>query len=126
VAVTHYPIFTGFLLGAAVVLTILCSLGLLVMRDAYQRIHFTSPIVTLSMLFVAVAVFIEESDSQARIKVVVIYVLMLVMNSVLSHATARAIRIREQGYWPPRPPEQIPVLNDKGIAGMPPYDGEAK
>lgn len=115
---THHPLITGTLLGIAVGLAIVCSIGLLVMRDAYQRIHFSSPIVTLSMLLICVAVFVEESDSQARIKAVLIYVLMLVMNSVLSHATARAIRIRQTGYWEPAANEQIPIVENQGIAGQ--------
>jgi monovalent cation/proton antiporter MnhG/PhaG subunit len=122
---TNHLLITSILLGIAVGLAIVCSIGLLVMRDPYQRIHFSSPIVTLSMLLICVAVFIEESDSQARIKVVLIYVLMLVMNSVLSHATARAIRIRQTGHWEPSASEQIPIVEDKGIAGAGTPAGDA-
>lgn len=116
---THHPLITGTLLALAVALAIVCSIGLLVMRDAYQRIHFSSPIVTLSMLFICVAIFIEDSDSQARLKAVLIYVLLLVMNSVLSHATARAIRIRQTGHWEPAAAENIPIAENKGIAAAP-------
>jgi monovalent cation/proton antiporter MnhG/PhaG subunit len=122
---THHPLITGSLLGIAVALAIVCSIGLLAMRDPYQRIHFTSPIVTLTMLLIGVAVFIEEPDSQARIKVVFIYLLMLVMNSVLSHATARAIRIRQLGRWPVTPDEQVPLVENKGIAGQSPLAEES-
>jgi multisubunit Na+/H+ antiporter MnhG subunit len=94
-----------------------------VMRDAYQRLHFSAPVVIISMLLIVIAVFVEESDRQARIKVTLIFVLMLVMNSVLSHATARAIRIRQMGRWNPSAEEQIPVLEDKELAGTGPYTG---
>jgi monovalent cation/proton antiporter MnhG/PhaG subunit len=122
--VTHHPIITGSLLGMAVALTILCCLGLMLMRDAYQRVHYSAPVVTISMLLVAIAVFIEESDSQARIKVTLIFVMMLVMNSILSHATARAIRIRQVGQLDPKGEEKIPVLENKGIAGEGAYAGK--
>jgi monovalent cation/proton antiporter MnhG/PhaG subunit len=120
---TSHPIITGSLLGAAVALTIVCSIGLLVMRDAYQRLQFCSPVVSVSMFLIVIAVFIEESDSQARFKVVLIYVLSLVVNSILSHATARAIRIRQEGQWSPTKEEEIPVVEDKGIAGTGNYSG---
>jgi monovalent cation/proton antiporter MnhG/PhaG subunit len=121
---THHPIITGTLLGIAVALAIVCSIGLLVMRDAYQRIHFSSPVVTLSMLLIVIAVFVEESDPQARIKAVFIFILMLVMNSILSHATARAIRIRQVGQLEPQEEEKIPVVENKGIAGSGHYAGD--
>ncbi len=114
---THHPIITGTLLAAAVALAIVCSIGLLVMRDAYQRLHFSAPVVTLSMLLIAIAVFIEEPDSQARTKVGLIFVLMLVMNSILNHATARAIRIRQAGRWEVQEKEQVPMVENNGIAG---------
>jgi monovalent cation/proton antiporter MnhG/PhaG subunit len=122
---THHPLITGLLLGAAVALAIVCSIGLLVMRDAYQRLHFSAPVVTLSMLLICIAVFIEERDSQARIKVVLIYVLMLVMNSVLSHATGRAIRIRRTGHWDARQKAGVLLLNDASKADpQPPREKE--
>lgn len=121
---THHPIITGLLLGVAVALAIMCSIGLLVMRDAYQRLHFSAPVVTISMLLIVIAVFVEENDSQARIKSVLIFVLMLVMNSIVSHATGRAIRIRQLGQLAAKEEEKIPVVNDKGIAGAGPYAGD--
>ena len=84
---THHPIITGTLLAVAVALAMVCSIGVMVMRDAYQRLQFSAPVVAVSMLLIAIAVFIEEPDSQARIKVVLIYVSLLVTNSTLNHAT---------------------------------------
>ena len=120
----HHPIISGTLLGLAVALAIVCSLGLLVMQDAHQRNQYSAPVVTLSMLFITIAVFLEESDSQARFKVVLIFVLLLTMNSILSHATGRAIRIRQMGHWEPDEKEQIPIVEDKGIAGAAPFAGD--
>lgn len=116
----NHPLIVGWLLGAAVALAIACSIGLLVMRDAYQRLHFSAPVVTLSMLLVTVAVFVDEADSQARWKASLIFILMLVMNSILTHATGRAIRIRETGQLAPRPQERIPIVHDQGVAGEKP------
>jgi monovalent cation/proton antiporter MnhG/PhaG subunit len=98
-----HPILTSLLLGLAVALALICSIGIAVVRDTYQRIHFSAPIVAISMPLISVAVFLEEPDSQARIKAVAITVLLIVMNAVLGHATARAIYIRETGRWPDKP-----------------------
>ncbi|MGA2232250.1 MAG: monovalent cation/H(+) antiporter subunit G [Tepidisphaeraceae bacterium] len=121
---THHPVITGSLLGVAVALAVICSIGLLVMRDAYQRLHFSAPVVTISMLLIVIAVFLEEPDAQARIKVVLIFVFMTAMNSVLCHATARAIRIRQVGGLAPLEREQIPVVPAKGIAGAGKFAGD--
>jgi multisubunit Na+/H+ antiporter MnhG subunit len=121
---THHPVVTGILLGIAVGLAIVCSIGVLVMRDAYQRIHFSFPVVTICIFLIAVAVFVEERDSQARIKIVMIFALMMTTNSILSHATARAIRIRSLGRWEPAAEEGIPVRRGKGVAGEQPWAGD--
>ncbi|HTW95720.1 MAG TPA: monovalent cation/H(+) antiporter subunit G [Tepidisphaeraceae bacterium] len=121
---TFHPIITGILLGVAVGLTLICSIGVLVMRDAYQRLHFSAPVVTISMPLIVIAIFLESDDPQARIKGCLIFVLLLVMNSILTHATARAFRIREMGRFDPTPQEKIPVVENRGIAGVAPFGGK--
>ncbi|HSU68706.1 MAG TPA: monovalent cation/H(+) antiporter subunit G [Tepidisphaeraceae bacterium] len=113
----HHPIVVGVLAGVAVLLAIVCAVGVVVMRDPYQRLHFPSVVVTFSTLLIAIAVWIEEKDPQARIKVTLIGLLLFVMNSVLTAATAKSIRIRQKGHWEPHPDEQIPVAGRKEVAG---------
>ncbi len=113
----HHPIITGLLLGVAVALALVCSIGVLVMRDAFQRMHFCSPVVCISSFLIAAAVWVEDDDPQSRIKSLLIAVLLLVMNSLLTHATAKAVRIHGRGHWPPRPEEQIPIVGRDEIAG---------
>ncbi len=105
-----HPIATGILLSVAVALAILCALGVAVMRDPFQRLHFSAPVVSLSVGLIAVAVWLEESDSQARIKVVLTALVLFLMNAILTHATAKAVRIRQAGHWAPRPEDHIPVV----------------
>ncbi len=114
---THHPIATGILLGLAVGLAIVCSFGMAIMRDAFQRLHFSASIVSFSSLFIVAAVFLEESQAQARLKVVLIAVLLFCLNAVLTHATAKAIRVRKAGHWEVRPEEHIP-LEGKEKAGQ--------
>jgi multisubunit Na+/H+ antiporter MnhG subunit len=115
---TACSIATGILLGAAVVLAILCAVGVLVMRDPLQRLQFSAAVVGLSAGLIAVAVWLEESDAQARIKVLLIWAVLFVMNSILTHATARAFRIRRVGRWRPQPEEGIPVIGRNAAAGQ--------
>ncbi len=120
----QHPIITPILLGLAVALAIVCSIGLGVMRDVYQRLHFSAPVVSISMVLIAIAVWIEDSDPQPRIKVLLIGAVLFVMNSILTHATARAARIYQAGHWPPTPDEKIVVVNRHHFAGKVP--GEQK
>lgn len=121
-APTQHPLITGILLALAVILCILCCLGLVVMRDSYQRLHFSSPVTALAAWLIAAAVWVESPAWQARIKAVLIAFILLAMNSILSHATAKAIRIRQVRHWEPTQDEKIPVVKDKGIAASPAYD----
>jgi monovalent cation/proton antiporter MnhG/PhaG subunit len=117
VALIHHPYITGTLLAIAVGLAIVCSIGVMVMRDPFQRMHFTSPVTTWSVFLIIVAVWVEATDWQARIKVLIIGLILLVMNAILTHSSARAIRIQQVGHYEPRPEEKIPIVEDHGIAG---------
>ena len=113
---THHPYITGSLLGVAVLLAFLCSIGLLVMRDAFQRMQFATPIVTISILLITIGIWIEDGEWQARIKSALIALILFLMNAVLSHATTRAIRIREVGRLEISAEEAIPTVDENGKA----------
>ena len=112
-----HAIVIGVLLGLAVLLTILSALGLAVMRDAYQRLHYSAVIVSWAAIFITAAVWIDEKDAQAQIKAILIGLLLFTMNSVLTSATAQAIRVREQGHWEVRPEDGIEVVGRRQVAG---------
>jgi monovalent cation/proton antiporter MnhG/PhaG subunit len=76
-----------------------CAVGVLVMRNAYDRLHYTAPASTLGPLAFAAAIVLRESFSQAGIKALLVAVALLITNPLLTHATARAARIREHGRW---------------------------
>ena len=79
-------------------------------RDALDRLHFTAPAGVVAPVGVAAAVLVEEPLSSAGLKAVLVAVLLIVTTPVLSHATARAARIREHGRWRVLPHE----LEDSG------------
>jgi multisubunit Na+/H+ antiporter MnhG subunit len=91
------------LLGLAVMVTAAASIGVLVMRDAFQKIHYVTPVSVVAPVLVALAVLVRSGLSN-RSAVAWLTVLLLVLASpVLSHATIRAARIRIQGDWRGRP-----------------------
>ncbi|TMA22280.1 MAG: monovalent cation/H(+) antiporter subunit G [Deltaproteobacteria bacterium] len=98
------------LLALAVGIALLSSIGIAVMRDPYQRIHFITPPASLSGICVVLALFLGEKQKQAGGKAVLIVFLLYFMNSVVSHATARAHFVREKGAWPP--PEPIEIVKE--------------
>jgi len=82
------------LLALGVGVTLLSCLGVLVMRDAYDRLHYTAPAGVLAPPAIAAAVVLEERLSAAGIKAVLVALVLVATNPVLGHATARAARIR--------------------------------
>lgn len=81
--------------------------ALLLFKDVFQRLHYLSLVTTVSMLGLLIAVVVKEGAGQAAIKVILTYIVLLLINAVLSHATARAARVRKFGQWTPTPEEKI-------------------
>ena len=97
------------LLAVGVGVELLCCVGILAMRDAYDRLHFTGPASTLGPIAIAGAILVEESFSAAGFKALLVAVVLLVTNPLVVHATARAGRVRELGGWGVRPEEELEV-----------------
>ena len=95
------------LLAVGVVAFAFTSLGLLLSRDTYDQIHYLAPGSLIGSIAIAAAVLVHEGFSQAGVKSILIAILLLVSNPVLSHATARAARIRRKQQLPPKPGEKI-------------------
>jgi monovalent cation/proton antiporter MnhG/PhaG subunit len=87
------------LLALGIAVTWLSCLGVLLMRDPYDRLHYTAPAAALAPVLIAAAVVVEQGLSAAGIKAVLIALVLVGTNPVLGHATARAARIREHGQW---------------------------
>lgn len=91
------------LLYAAVGIALFSTVGILIMKDVNDKLHYLAPPATVSVLLIAGAIAIEEGWSQATGKAIFCAVALALMNPVLTHATARAARIRELGHWNSRP-----------------------
>jgi monovalent cation/proton antiporter MnhG/PhaG subunit len=87
------------LLAIGVISILISSVAMLVMKDLYERLHYLFPPATLSVICFTAAVLIDKHFSQAGLKALLIMFLLLSTNAVLTHATARAARIRQFGRW---------------------------
>lgn len=90
------------LLFAGIAVLLLCALGVLVMGSAYDRLHYASA-AGWGAALIAVAIVVRESLSLIGDKALLSAAILVVCGPVLSHATARAGRIRERGAWNPAP-----------------------
>ena len=90
-------VLVGVLLAAAVAVQWLCCLGVLRMRGAYNRLHFLGPASLLGPGLIAGAVLVDGASAEGSVKAVLLAVILLTMGPVVSHALARAARVRETG-----------------------------
>ena len=89
------------LLGLAVLIVAGASLGVLLMRDAYQKLHFVTPAALVAPVLVALAVLVQMGLQENSGETCLALFFMAIAGPYLSHATMRAIRVREKGDWRP-------------------------
>ena len=87
------------LLALAVLTVAGAALGVAVMPDAYARLHYVTPAVVVAPVLVTLAIFVQEGLDENTGETVVALVFMLIAAPYLSHATIRAMRVRERGDW---------------------------
>jgi monovalent cation/proton antiporter MnhG/PhaG subunit len=105
------------LLSLAVVLTLLSVLAMLRMRDPFQRMHYLSSPASLGAGFIALAIWIQQGLKPESFKAGIVVLLLMAMNSVVSHAAGRGFRVADVKEWNPEPGEEVPVQpTDRFIA----------
>ena len=97
------------LIAAAVLVTLLSVVGMLRMRDPYQRMHYIAPPASLSAIFITTAIFLQQGLKPESFKALVTSLVLIGMNTVVTHASARAFRIGEVKKWHPKPGEEVPI-----------------
>ncbi len=114
----HFPVLARILVGVASAVVIACSLGIALMKDALGRLHFPAVVTSVCVGLITAAVWLDDSSWQPRIKMSLIAVILFFMNSILSHATARAIRVLENGQFEPRSDERIMHMTKQNPTGV--------
>jgi multisubunit Na+/H+ antiporter MnhG subunit len=86
------------LLIAGGVLELIAVLGLCLMRNVYDRLHYVG-LAGFGGFLVAVAVLVRESFSLIGDKALLVGVVLVLAGPVLVQSTARSLLIRELGDW---------------------------
>lgn len=95
------------LLGLVVLSCWLGVIGMVRMREPMQALHYLTLPATVGVAALTVAVFVDTGLSSISFKTLLIAFILLAINSVVTHATARAFRTRELGHWEPRDGDPI-------------------
>jgi multisubunit Na+/H+ antiporter MnhG subunit len=86
------------LLIAGTALELLAVLGLIVMRDVFDRLHYVG-LAGYGALLIGISILVRESFSLIGDKALLTGVLIVAFGPVMVHATARSFRVRLRGEW---------------------------
>jgi multisubunit Na+/H+ antiporter MnhG subunit len=96
--VSWRSVVTTVLLVAGCSLEVLAVLGLVVMRDVYDRLHYVG-LAGYGALLIAGAIVVRESFSLIGDKALATGAVLVLLGAVLVHGTARSLRVRQHGDW---------------------------
>ncbi len=97
------------LLALAVVIVLAAVAAMMRMRDPYQKMHYLAPPASLSAAFITIAIFLQRGSKPESFKAVFVTLTLIGMNTVVTHAAARALRIAEVKDWHPKTGEEVPL-----------------
>lgn len=100
------------LLVCGVACGLLTSIGMLFVRGFFEKLHFMGPAGSVGAVLIAAAVVIRAPSLAVSMKAVLVAMLLVISNSVVTHATARAARIHHSGDWQPQRGEEIKSEED--------------
>jgi multicomponent Na+:H+ antiporter subunit G len=86
-------------LTLGVIVELISCIGVLAMRQFFDRLHYVGPASTLGAFLIGAALVVQNGLNQQGVKSVLVVILLVMISPVLTHATARAARIREFGRW---------------------------
>ncbi len=97
------------LLAAAVVITLLSVLGMVRMRDPFQRMHYIAPPASLSALLITAAIFLQRGLKPESFKALFTALILIAMNTAVTHSAGRAFRVADTKGWRPKPGDEVPI-----------------
>ena len=89
------------LLGIVVLASWLGVLGMLRMPHPTQALQYVALPATAGIASLIIAVFLQTGIGPPAWKTLLIGLVLLAVNAVVTHATARAFRTRALGHWEP-------------------------
>jgi multisubunit Na+/H+ antiporter MnhG subunit len=82
------------LLGLAVTVALASAVGVLAMRDAYQKLHYLTPMSIVAPVLVGLAVLVQAGYSARSAQSWLAIGFLAIASPFLSHATVGAARLR--------------------------------
>lgn len=86
------------LLAGGVGLEVLAVIGVSVMRNVFDRLHYVG-LAGFGALLIGTSILVRESFSLIGDKGLATGLLVVLLGPVLMHVTARSLLIRERGDW---------------------------
>jgi multisubunit Na+/H+ antiporter MnhG subunit len=111
--VTRTVLAAVFVYGAVALVLVSC-VGLLVMREASQRLHYVTPVALVAPVLLGLGVLAQSGWSENSALTWLALLFVAGTGPFLAHATIRAVRIRETGDWRLRPPPHREPGRDSG------------
>ncbi len=90
------------LIGVGCLCVLASVLGLLLLRDPYERLHVLGPAAIGGALPITAAVVLEQGNSAWGIKTMLTALILCVFSPLVAHAIGRAIRLERRGTLAPR------------------------
>ena len=89
------------LLRLGVFAEVICCVGVLWMRDVFDRLHYAGTGASVGPVLVAAAVLVTgTSATSATVELVAALLLLVLLNPILTHATGRALYHQRSGRQP--------------------------
>lgn len=91
-------VIAALLLWLGVGLELFAVLGVVVMRDVFDRLHYVG-LAGYGALLIGISILVRESWSLLGDKSLATGAVLLVIGPLLVHTTARSFRTRKRGDW---------------------------
>jgi len=95
---------------------LLCWLGVIgmwMMKEPMQALHYLSLPATAGAILLTIAVLTSQGLRQPFWKVLLIASILLASNSVVTHATGRAFRTKMLGHWEPLDGDPMEIAREE-------------
>jgi multisubunit Na+/H+ antiporter MnhG subunit len=89
------PFCVALLLGAGVAIAWVSGLGLCLMRSTFGRLHYLGLASLLLPAIIALAIILNGGSVQTSVKAAMVALIFTATSPAVTHATARAMYVRE-------------------------------
>ena len=93
------------LLGVAVAIELLCCIGVAVMQNVYDRLHYLGASTAVAPFLILAALLVREGLSSQTMDAIATVGILFLAGPILIHATARAARRIDYGRPGVKPDE---------------------